>query len=447
MNKRRCLLIPISLMMVAVLGADPATYEVSAELDTIVQYRYNIERPTFADQVRNEAPVAQLRLGYEQIDGASILIEASLQREWVDNESVWNVPNGVDGNPVRIENNAVTQGYVALPVGAANLTFGRQKIHIGPDRTDSLSASNRIPFYDALVLELPLGGLTMTSVTSTMENRRASPDVPEISPRDDYGYGETIILYNIHYFSYAWDRIQAGIGSQVIIARENNTIQFGDLFPVFSWHNADITPNNMCLIADAEFAVTPELSTYVQFGFDDISGSAVGVADGAIPTISAILAGAEWNPTTAIQGRLQTGYTHYLWGMFDDDEYLSRAVYRWNADSGYESMPLTSPWGPGVIWVQTDARFDFEHFEVSPVIVVLGRKPVSLFSTPYGASDAIEAAAREWSGDIRVEAAYRVGEIGRVSATPGLRIDDTGASFLLDIRGEVSLRTVRRIER
>ena len=423
----------------APLAAEDVTPELEIAFGSILQYRYNVARPTFADQVRLEDPFATLDMKYVMPGRPGFRIGVTLQREWTDADSVLNLPAGIDGNPLRFENNFVTDGVLLLPVGDALITFGRQKIHIGPDETDSLSASQQVPYYDALLLEVPVGALTLRSVTSTIENRQATPDVTASARTDDYAFGENIILYNIHYFEYEWTRVRAGIGSQVLIARAGNNFQLGDFFPVFSWHNADVTPNNMSLITDVSVSILPSLEAYLQIGLDDISGSSVGIGDGPIPTIDAYLAGIAYRPLDWIASRLQFGYTHYLWGNFNDNDYLARAIYRWNADDGFESMPLTSPWGPGALWVQLDGSVALGDLIIAPELRLLGTNGADLTTTPYAASDELEGASRTWANSLAVEATYSIGELFIVGVRPAMTFGAAGVDFSFEATGQFAI--------
>ena len=63
----------------------------------------------------------------------------------------------------------------------------------------------------------------------------------------------------------------AAASALVVLAREGNFFVLSDFFPVFSWHDADIKPNNMSLIFDLDAVLFPGFRVMGQFGFDDIS--------------------------------------------------------------------------------------------------------------------------------------------------------------------------------
>ncbi|MFW5688531.1 MAG: hypothetical protein ACOC1U_03080, partial [Spirochaetota bacterium] len=359
------------------------------------EYYAGIDRGDFRDQVRVESPFAELSLGYGIPIGPAFVITAALQREWSYSDAPTNVPRPIDGNPLPFENNFVTEGYLSLPVGLAEVTFGRQNLSIGPDPENTLSISSRIPYLDALRTTLSFGRLKMTWVVSTLENGRArlDPALPPDPTDPLYGFDSNTIFYNIHYFEYAWPSVRVGIGSQVVLARRMNTFHLGDFFPVFSWHNADITPNNMSLLADVTVSPAERLDLFFQLGLDDISGEAVGVSDSAVPTIDAYVLGARYSlPALGLSAAVTGGSTHYLWGNFDDDDYLARVIYRMETDGPRPSLPLTSPYGPGVLWA--DARVGARYADLTADLryIVRGELPgVDLYSLPYAANPSLES--------------------------------------------------------
>ena len=295
-------------------------------------------------------------MSYQTGLSLAVFIQATLQREYQLDfllpNTTSNLPSPLPGNPVALENNDVMAGYLLYSPGPFEIVFGRQRFSLGPSPLTSLVVSRSVPYLDALNVGVDLGRLRMTLLVSTLENRYARDDNSGLvaSP---YGFSDTVILHNIHYFEYDFGFLRAGIGAQVIIIRPANAFQIADFFPVFSWHNADIVPNNLTLTIDVSAVPVPGLEVYAQFGFDDINASFVSV-DGTIPTITAGLIGAAWRqrwPHSSLDAVLEAGYTHYLWGSFDDSAYLARAIYRVHVDGTNEWIPLNSPFGPGTIWV------------------------------------------------------------------------------------------------
>lgn len=417
------------------------TIDVRAEITARPELYLDVPRETFAEQIRTEDPLASLLLAYGRPLGPYIAVEAVAQREWVYGASMSNIPKPIEGNPVPAENNLVRTGYIHAPVGELDVTFGRQAVALGPDEENTLAVSSAIPFLDALKVTLALGPLKMTSLASTLENRRAVPDTVETDRGALYGFGRNIILYNIHYFEYAWPRVRVGLGSQVVIARTMNYFYLGDFFPVFSWHNAAVKPNNMSLLADVTFAPIPRVELFAQVGLDDVSGSGLGFADAAIPTIDAYIAGARASaPWFDASVSMVGGYTHYLWGTFEDPEYLARAIYRVEADGPRPSMPLTSPHGPGALWLETELAAERGSFGAELTYLALGRLPdVDIYNALYEASAEIEAESRSWTHDVRLDVRYRTPFGVNVEVAPGLRFDGTGARPYLEAAAEVRL--------
>ncbi|MFW6380538.1 MAG: hypothetical protein ACOC0Y_00670 [Spirochaetota bacterium] len=414
------------------------------------EYYFNVERPSFLHQVRTEDPFALLTMGYGVPNGAYLLIEGMLQREWSYDDAPTNIPSPEDGNPVPFENNLVRQGYLFLPIGPADVTFGRQRVTLGPDPVNTLSVSAAIPFLDALKMTLTMGSLKMTSVTSTLENGRAQEDPSVIDEASDlYGYELTTILYNIHYFEYAWDAVRLGLGSQVVIARRANTFQLGDFFPVFSWHNARISPNNMSLLVDLTVTPYPGTEVFAQVGFDDINGAVVGIGDSAIPTIDAYIGGVRASlPWPDMSASAVAGYTHYLWGTFEDDEYLSRAIYRFEADGLERAMPLTSPHGPGALWFDLAVGGAFDRFSWETAYLAAGILPdASLYTTPYSASEELEESDRRWTHELTLTCRYDILDVGSLSVAPCVVFSPNGPRFGLEISGVLEYGLHRSLTR
>jgi len=437
-----------ALALGAAREAESEGNRLDMEIEVRPEYYANVERGTFERQFAAESPFATLRMGYGRTSGTYLFIRNVLQREWRYAEAPTNVPRPQEGNPVPFENNTVREGYVYFPAGIVDLTFGRQRISVGPNPEHTLFVSSRVPFLDALKVTASFPRLKMTSVASTLENGRASPDtvLPQ-GPADPlYGFDLTTIVYNIHYFEYAWSRVRAGIGAQVVLARRMNSFQLGDFFPVFSWHNSDFAPNNMSLVADVTVTPLPNLEAYFQMGLDDVSGETFGISDALVPTIDAYVGGISY-ALPALGGTLAAtgGYTHYLWGNYDLDVYLERAIYRLEDDGSGQSMPLTSPYGPGALWVELSAAGRRRDLAIAGSYLALGRLPgASVYSTPYETSPEISAAAREWTHRLELEIDYRFRKTLGATLTPALTVREGETELSLIVAGHVRFRTTRR---
>jgi hypothetical protein len=389
-----------------------------------------------------EQPAAQLSLGFEQLDGISLFIQIVLQRQWLDSDAWSNLPIPAGGNPVPAEYNNIRAGYLAMPVGPIHVTIGRQQVSIGPHPFDSLMVSDRTPFLDAVATRLSSGPLEMTWLISTLENGIAQPDVePVVNPL--YGFDTNTIFYNIHHFQWNWPRLNIGIGSQILVAREMNNFHLGDFFPVFSWHNADIIPNNMCLVGDVVFRPYDGSQLFVQYGFDDIDGSIFGWVDSEVPTICGLIVGGS-HRLPWLNGRVEAvgGYTHYLWGNFDEEQFLARAIYRLEADGSRKSMPLTSPYGPGAAWLDAAIGASVGRFRAETRYLAVGLKPgVDLYSTPYETSTSIEGIRRAWTHHLCALIGYSIPRLAEVIVAPGLEMArGENPMFTLEVSGSIGYR-------
>jgi len=124
-----------------------------------------------------------------------------------------------------------------------------------------------------------------------------------------------------------------------------------------------------------------------QAGYDDINLNPVGVSDTGTPTIDAYAVAMKLNfplsksvgfdtenkglhsdISQSLEVYLEGGYTHWLWGNYDgtqahpnDVNYFLRFIYRYPRYLGGSILlPLTSPYGPGVVWVQSHGTFNIE---------------------------------------------------------------------------------------
>ena len=395
----------------------------------------------FYHQFDRVDPLAKVHLSAQTAEGPALHMRFDLQREY--RQGNWsNVPYPASGNPVPLENDNVRWGVLYLPLSGEawsfEAVFGRQPVHVGPSPLGSLGPSRRLPHLDALRVNLHFGDLTMTHVVSQLENRPAPFDTTVSNASTAYDYDISRILFNTHYFEYAFDRLRLGIGAWVLASRPNNYFHLNDYFPVFSWHNAEIEPKNMCFLGDASYAFLPGFEGYVQLGFDDLRGGGVGVGDTDVPSIDAYLAGIRYWSSLGrrpLFGFAEVGYTHYLWGNYRDDVALSKAIYRLNVDNGNKTLPLTSPYGPGVIWFASSATvalsdtlrltLDYELLSVNT--------EANLFTTPYEEDDAVKNADRDILQRATFEAAWRPIERLELALTPAITTNET------DIRGELEI--------
>lgn len=443
-----------------------------------------------------------LSLYGEKDDTSGMFIQAGIRRRYERGEMLdTNFLEFHEDRIIRADHYFIRQGYFYHYFNDLEVVLGRSKLHMGAPGFSTFMASDRLPHVDALTLRYRLGPIHMTSVSATLDNRRArgeldiddtwrdnlDPDDPDtwrdpfgmtslgkghpdpnttgIWPEDRLGWERTIIYYGVHRFDYLRERLRLGIASQQFVARENNAFHLGDIFPVFSWHNTDVGTHNMSLIMDMSWRPLTRWELFLQAGYNDINATdLVGIPDADIPTIDAYLAGVSYRGpagTRHLRASAEVGYTHFLWGNFYDyfDErgnYLARGVYRFRTHGVY-MMPMTAPYGPGVVWTRWKA--DLAGFPLGPGemsfgldVEVLSRKDrevVNLVDTVYDPDDEdeyklYESASTELIWRVAPQVSYRHPRFGRWYVEPALHgwEDDfwvevtLGAAIALQWRGQ-----------
>ena len=161
----------------------------------------------------------------------------------------------------------------------------------------------------------------------------------------------------------SWDLgpVSIGITDHAMMARRQNRFYITDFIPVLSRHQAAVAQTNNSMAADISWTPVQGLILAAQAGFDDINADIIGVSDTGSPTIDAYVAGIEYQTITGFGSfglDLEAGYTHWLWGNYDGSEIWPNDVnpflrfqYRYLTDSGALLLPLTSPYGPGAVWL------------------------------------------------------------------------------------------------
>jgi hypothetical protein len=392
-------------------------------------------------------PLGILTMSYQTDLSLALFIEATIQREYYLPNLPDNGFSSLPGNPVAIENNFVRLGYLMYSSHPLEIVFGRQEFSLGPSPLTSLIVSREVPFLDALDVNLSLGRLHMTLLLSTLENRQTVNDLAPVGP---YDFTKTVILHNIHYFEYDFGFIRAGIGGQVVINRPENAFQIADFFPVFSWHNASIVPNNLTLTVDVSAVPLPGLEVYAQYGFDDINATVFGGNDASIPTIDAGLIGVAWRdrwPQSSLEAILEAGFTHYLWGSFEDDVPLARAINRVYLDGMGQWMPLNSPFGPGVTWVLARASVATPwNLDINASVNFLARNPLASLVGPYEADVVVASASRELSLQAGIEVVFTPWKWLRVTLEPEIYVTAHRTWMELTIGAGTALEARRSIK-
>ncbi len=356
----------------------------------------------------DRAPLWKLDMSWARLDKAAFFVEVHLSREYLGDLPYWNLPAHLKGNPVALENDQLGKGFVWYNAGPLQIELGRDQVHFGPLRS-ALLPSSRLPYLDLLRLVLPVGNLTMDLMISSLQNRQGIPEDVDTSASPDITFDQNIIFVNQHRFQYDFGRVRAAVTGLGVFARPNNAFALADFFPVSSWHATQYRPFNLSLVFDLDAALFPGFRLMAQFGLDDVNASDLfGVGDAPIPTIPAAIVGFEFERRFSAGGLElygELGYTHYLWGNFDDENnaVLARAIYRLFLDHGTRLMPLTSPYGPGAIWSNLEAAWRWPRgLYTSLFAELLFRNPdVDLIHTPYLKDEALNALANK-TGTLKV---------------------------------------------
>jgi hypothetical protein len=299
-----------------------------------------------------------------------------------------NIPIGFEGNPIFVENNALYKGLLFFPFFDGEMRIGRQDVSFGPSPLSNLQISRSIPFLDSVYYELPLGPFNISQVIATLENRKGLDDIYFNSDQSPYGFESSVILLSSRRFSVDTELVSLGIGAQSIASRENNAFQIGDVLPIFSLHSADIGWHNLSLFLDGVLRAVEGHTQYCILGIDDINANTFGIVDGGVPTIAACILGASGSfdfDILSLKYELEGTATHYLWGSFYERYYLSRSIYRLKSDSGYITLPLTSPYGPArtSVELRTSLAMPLEMFLKLDGLLLYGDSSINLFSTVY----------------------------------------------------------------
>ncbi len=321
------------------------------------------------------------------------------------------LPVGISGNPVATENSMITKGALYWHGAAFDIIFGRDKIDLGEGLKGSLYPSVRLPYLDAFQFKGHLGPLGMNWIVASLRGEASWDSGDDVDPNDgvsggtdQYGFqGDpipTVIIEALHRFTWDFGELQIGVAGHDIYARRNNAYTLTDFFPVMSWHQADVTSNNLTVLVDASWTPLPDLRIMGMAGLDEMDASDVGVSDSGSPTVPAWVLGGSYTGRLAggsfdLYG--ECGYTHYLWGNFDGSNYspgdvdpLERGIYRYQMDAGSGLIPLMSPYGPGATWGRLSVGYEFDspRLRLGLELLVLSKMiDANLVDTPVFRSD------------------------------------------------------------
>ncbi len=363
-----------------------------------------------------------------------------------------NLPETREGDFIAMENQFLSLGLFSYQFEEMEFLLGRTPVHFGDPSFNSLLPSNRLPFMDIAGLKIPVGPFELVGQIATLENRKAKED--QYDSGGEFEFGSNTIMTALHKFEYSSTWIRVSVTGFSIISRPDNGFMLGDVFPVFSWHTADVGWHNLSLIGD--FSVSPfrGLNMFFQTGFDDINASDVfGINDSEIPTIQAAIIGLSYikdiNDKRQIGIDFELGKTHYLWGNFYDgvtsdpdegDHYFEKAVYRVFMDKENRILPLTSPYGPGAFWNEISVSLKgntFFHYSLK-YFHLTKNTLADLIETPFKADTDIEEGPRDVIRNISIMAEYIPSDNLTLFAEPGLLLYNDDLSFDFMIGGTIT---------
>lgn len=409
------------------------------------------------------APVAGFSAGAGTFDGPWVAAQIDVRPAWTGDYS----PMSNFLKEADIAYDLLKRGVFAWNGRYLNFFAGRDTVHWGNSQGSTLYASKLLPYLDSVRVNVPLGPFSFDYFLGTIMPRSSAHDVDEAANRDNhdseglgkyFGFGKSdnpsTILVAAHRFQWNFGRVKAGVGGTVIYARSNNQFLITDLLPVLIYHNADSVPNNLSLIFDVSWAIVPGLNLSVMAGLDDLNARVIGISDGSVPTIPGAVFQLEYSAAGDSFFQyymLEGGYTHYLWGNFaysgNDDwrgVYLARAVYRYIHFNHAVLLPLTSPYGPGTLWLKLrgDFKFPARGIRAGAELLFLAKHGgVNLVDTPYLADGALDI-YNQFYFSLKIPLSYTWKNL-TFAVSPGIRAGWSHAAFecTLGLRYALSGRT------
>lgn len=406
-------------------------------------------RSDITEKLRRESPAFTVQVSGALDDGPLLYTSVEAIREYgVEYPS--NLTPPLSGNPIPYEFNNLYEGYLYWPLEFFTITFGRQKLDLGPASRSSIALANDVPYLDALRVTLELGPIRMHHSVASIDNQQAGQDVELADPSNTfYAFDRNQIYFNTHYFEYRFSRWRLGVGANLVVSREMNNFNLADFFPVFSWHNANLLPRNMSAFVDASVPVAPGFEVYGQASFDDIRTSGVGIGDQPIPTIPAFTLGGRHSRLDGGRSMdigIDLGYTHYLWGNFPRETGLSRAIYRLRSEGENYAFPLTSPFGPGTLYAIGSFDLRGERYEFGVLYELVGRKPdANLFTTEQAESDELASQSYRPAHRLELSGAYEFTSWLSVRGRPGIYVTSDSIDLYLDLGGTISYSASRTV--
>ena len=352
----------------------------------------------------DEEPLGRLALSLADYDYGGICLEGTLKREYSTYPES-NLFAGIEGNPLATENQFISKGYIYFNNEFIQVVFGRAPVHWGDPRFSTLLPSETLPFLDQIKFDFTIDDFKLEFYAATLENREAADDLDLSLNQTVYTdnavyFGKNTIWSMMHRLAYSFDTFRISLAEHIFVSRSDNQIYIGDFLPLTVWHNANVGFHNLSMIIDMNWAVFPGLDLFIQAGFDDINASDFfGINDTGLPTIDAYILGLNFCkeifdlPLTV---KIEVGTTHYLWGNFYQNNYpFQKAIYRIYLDGENQLIPMTSPYGPGAIWVEANTEIN-TTFGLSGCLFFnyLNKNTLAdLVSTAYERADEVMAEA------------------------------------------------------
>lgn len=409
-------------------SAQTGLVQPDAPRDGIDLERAWLSKPSFA------------RLG-AQFSGGGAIAEAELdfKQAW-DGYSWFSGDNNAFGRKITadigFDSHILKRGILGWESGAIRAWMGRDAIDIGPAGFSSLFPSAALPYFDAARMQTHIGPFNFDWVIASFlpDKNWEGKDVDTVTYNGtSWGgawwdadnamastgsTGSTKIVYVLHRLSYENGRLSLGIAEEQMYARNTLPSEVYNYLPFGIFHDIDTYPDNMTLVADFGLAITKGLGLRMMAGLDDFSSDIFGVPDSPVPTIPAVIGGADFAFDAlglSFEGVAEGGYTHYLWGNFDananqsgywggNGSFLARMIARY---AGRTILPLTSPYGPASTWARSSIVITGlpGGIVVKPRALVLWKNPtVNLITTPYQSNSGLVSWSDEPFVDFGLEA-------------------------------------------
>jgi hypothetical protein len=436
------------LLKTAVDLALQYTYRSSDQFVEPYQYKNGID---IMRDYLDVPPLAQINVDIGRRQGLSMGVGLVLRRELnPDTDQGYFYPTnfpqlGLPGKPVALDNYAFTRGVIYWRSPGLDLSIGRDKVDYGEELRGSLYPSDRLPFFDAFRMRGKEGPFQLDWMVATLyggknweayygdnsydvdPNASLNPPVP-LDP-DPYGFEDdanpSTIIEEFHRLSWDFEKLRVGIAENYILARRDNHFLFTDFVPLVSWHQTGIVPNNITVLGDITWTPSSNFTVSAQGGLDAFNVNGIGIENATIPTIPALVVGAHYedeDSTGAMDAYVEAGYTHYLWGNFSaaqqgdggggDGDPLERAIYRLDMVGGSILLPMSSPYGPGAIWLLLSGGQEFGYSGIrvgAEILLLLKNTEANLVNTPYQEDSSVIGAPEEFFGSFAFPVRYRAG--------------------------------------